>query len=90
MCEQVSAGVLSGFLKAAAFIARPLVTSKVGQKLFNLLPGQIAIASLDSFGKTSFALAFNSLFISLCLSNCCWHEAAKREMNSLQGKYLML
>ena len=88
MCEQVSAGVLSGFLKAAAFIARPLVTSKVGQKLFNLLPGQIAIASLDSFGKnSSFALSFNPHF---CLSTCCWHEASKLEMNSLQGKYLML
>ncbi|KAH7372874.1 hypothetical protein KP509_17G025800 [Ceratopteris richardii] len=56
MCEQIVGGVLSGVLKAAAFITRPLVTSKAGQKLLSLLPGQVALASLDGFGKIFDAL----------------------------------
>lgn len=51
MSEQVASSVLSGVLKAAAFVTKPLVTSKAGQKLLSLLPGQIALASLDAFGK---------------------------------------
>eukprot|EP00250_Pteridium_aquilinum_P014276 c21884_g1_i1 orf=854-2224(-) len=56
MSEQIVSGVLSGVLKAAAFITRPLVTSKAGQKLLSLLPGQVALASLDGFGKIFDAL----------------------------------
>lgn len=56
MSEQIVTGVLSGVVKAAAFITRPLVTSKAGQKLLSLMPGQIALASLDGFGKIFDAL----------------------------------
>ncbi|KAI5066064.1 hypothetical protein GOP47_0018688 [Adiantum capillus-veneris] len=56
MSEQIVGGVLSGVLKAAAFITRPLVTSKAGQKLLSLMPGQVALASLDGFGKIFDAL----------------------------------
>ncbi|MCO5593192.1 hypothetical protein L7F22_047199 [Adiantum nelumboides] len=56
MSEQIVSGVLSGVVKAAAFIARPFVTSKAGQKLLSLMPGQVALASLEGFGKIFDAL----------------------------------
>lgn len=51
MSKQVAVSILSGVLKAAEFFTKPLITSKAGQKLLSLLPGQIALASLDGFGK---------------------------------------
>ena len=53
MSEKVATGVLSGALKVAGFVTSSVVNSKPGKKFFNLLPGEIVLASLDGFGAYS-------------------------------------
>lgn len=50
MSEKVANGVLSGVVKVSGFFTSSLVNSKAGKKLFGLLPGEVALASLDGFG----------------------------------------
>ncbi|MQM02712.1 hypothetical protein Taro_035485 [Colocasia esculenta] len=51
MSEKVVGGVLSGVVKVSGFFTSSVVNSRVGKKFFNLLPGEIVLASLDGFGK---------------------------------------
>ncbi|KVH96028.1 protein EARLY-RESPONSIVE TO DEHYDRATION 7, chloroplastic-like [Cynara cardunculus var. scolymus] len=51
MSEGVATGILSGVVKVSGFITGSIVNSKPGKKFFNLLPGEIILASLDGFNK---------------------------------------
>ncbi|KAL3621377.1 hypothetical protein CASFOL_036289 [Castilleja foliolosa] len=51
MSEKVATGLLSGVVKVSGFFTSSVANSKVGQKFFNLLPGEIVLASLDGFNK---------------------------------------
>ncbi|XP_008236003.1 PREDICTED: uncharacterized protein LOC103334814 [Prunus mume] len=51
MSEDVASGILSGVVKVSGFFTSSIVNSKVGQKFFSLLPGEIVLASLDGFNK---------------------------------------
>lgn len=50
--EKVATGILSGVVKVSGFFTSSIVNSKVGQKFFSLLPGEIILASLDGFSKS--------------------------------------
>lgn len=50
MSESVITGILSGVVKVSGFVTSSVVNSKVGKKFFELLPGEILLASLDGFG----------------------------------------
>ncbi|KAL3618703.1 hypothetical protein CASFOL_037365 [Castilleja foliolosa] len=49
MSERVATGLLSGVVKVSGFFTSSVANSKVGQKFFSLLPGEIVLASLDGF-----------------------------------------
>ncbi|KAL1833267.1 hypothetical protein DCAR_0103344 [Daucus carota subsp. sativus] len=51
MSEDVATALLSGAVKVSGFFTSPIVNSKLGKKFFNLLPGEIVLASLDGFNK---------------------------------------
>lgn len=61
MSEDVATGILSGVIKVSETITGTVVNSKVGKKFFNMLPGEIILASLDGFS------VFKSLSLSLSL-----------------------
>lgn len=52
MTEKVAVGVLSGVLKVSGFFASSAANSKVGKKLFGILPGEMVLASLDGFSMS--------------------------------------
>lgn len=62
MSEEVATGILSGVVKVSGFFTGSIVNSKVGKKFFNLLPGEIVLASLDGFSKL-FTLVMNVLYL---------------------------
>uniref|UniRef100_A0A0E0E6F5 Senescence domain-containing protein n=1 Tax=Oryza meridionalis TaxID=40149 RepID=A0A0E0E6F5_9ORYZ len=51
MSEKVATGILSGVVKVTGYFTNSIANSKAGKKFFNLLPGEIVLASLDGFGK---------------------------------------
>ncbi|CAL5050180.1 unnamed protein product [Urochloa decumbens] len=51
MSEKVATGILSGVVKVTGYFTSSFANSKAGKKFFNLLPGEIVLASLDGFGK---------------------------------------
>ncbi|KAI7728107.1 hypothetical protein M8C21_029983 [Ambrosia artemisiifolia] len=51
MSESVATGLLSGVVKVSGFFTGAIVNSVPGKKFFNLLPGEIILASLDGFNK---------------------------------------
>ncbi|KAL6525990.1 hypothetical protein OROHE_015514 [Orobanche hederae] len=51
MSEKVATSLLSGVVKVSGFFTSSLANSKVGQKFFSLLPGEIVLASLDGFNR---------------------------------------
>ncbi|KAL7143708.1 hypothetical protein ABFS83_08G210100 [Erythranthe nasuta] len=51
MTEKVAIGVLSGVVKVSGYFTGSVANSKVGKKFFGLLPGEIALASLDGFSR---------------------------------------
>ncbi|KAK4477225.1 hypothetical protein RD792_016439 [Penstemon davidsonii] len=51
MSENVATGILSGVVKVSGFFTNSVANSKVGQKFFSLLPGEIVLASLDGFNR---------------------------------------
>lgn len=61
MTEKVATGVLSGVVKVSGFFTSSVANTKAGKKFFNLLPGEIVLASLDGF----------SMFIILRLGFVC-------------------
>lgn len=54
MSENVATGLLSGVVKVSGFFTSSVVNSKVGQKFFSLLPGEIILASLDGFSMFNY------------------------------------
>lgn len=51
MTQKVANGVLLGVVKVSGFFTSSIANSKAGKKFFNLLPGEIILASLDGFDK---------------------------------------
>lgn len=51
--EQVAKSVLDGVVKAAGFFSGALMRSQAGKKFFQLLPGEVALVSMDAFGMFS-------------------------------------
>ncbi|KAI8032087.1 hypothetical protein LOK49_LG01G02830 [Camellia lanceoleosa] len=51
MTQKVATGVLTGVVKVSGFFTHSVANSKVGNKFFGLLPGEIVLASLDGFSK---------------------------------------
>ncbi|XP_024539967.1 senescence/dehydration-associated protein At4g35985, chloroplastic isoform X2 [Selaginella moellendorffii] len=51
MSEKVAKGVLTGVVSVTGFFTTSIVNSRAGKKFFKMLPGEIALASLDGFGK---------------------------------------
>jgi spartin len=49
--EQVAKSVLEGVAKAAGFFSGALMASPAGKKFFQLLPGEVALVSMDAFAK---------------------------------------
>jgi spartin len=50
--ENVAKGVLYGIVKTAGFFSGAVITSSVGKKFFRLMPGEVALVSLDAFGMS--------------------------------------
>lgn len=63
MSEKVATGLLSGVVKVSGFFTTSVANSKVGQKFFSLLPGEIVLASLDGFSMS----LYNLMHICLCI-----------------------
>nr|XP_043615763.1 protein EARLY-RESPONSIVE TO DEHYDRATION 7, chloroplastic-like [Erigeron canadensis] len=51
MTEKVAGGVLSGVLKVSGYFSSSVANSKLGKKFFKLLPGEMALATIDGFSK---------------------------------------
>ncbi|CAA7041711.1 unnamed protein product [Microthlaspi erraticum] len=60
MTEKVANMVLSGVLRYSGMFSSSVKDSKAGKKLFTLLPGEVAIATLDGFYKVCDAVEFAS------------------------------
>ncbi|KAK7390926.1 hypothetical protein VNO78_19131 [Psophocarpus tetragonolobus] len=56
MTKSVANGVLTGVVKVSGFFTSSVANSKAGKKFFNLLPGEVVLASLDGFGRVYDAL----------------------------------
>ncbi|KAL8267381.1 hypothetical protein R6Q59_004725 [Mikania micrantha] len=56
MSEGVANGILSGAVKVSGVVTGSIANSKPGKKFFNLLPGEIVLASLDGFNKVCDAI----------------------------------
>ncbi|KAD3642103.1 hypothetical protein E3N88_31327 [Mikania micrantha] len=54
MSEGVANGILSGAVKVSGVVTGSIANSKPGKKFFNLLPGEIVLASLDGFSMSPF------------------------------------
>jgi hypothetical protein len=52
--EQVAKNVLEGVVKTVGFFSGAMMKSKPGKKFFKLLPGEVALVSMDAFGKFIF------------------------------------
>ncbi|KAI4974880.1 hypothetical protein ZWY2020_048487 [Hordeum vulgare] len=61
MSEEVAAGILCGVVKVTGYFTSSLANSQVGKKFFNLLPGEIVLASLDGFGVCNHAFHFHCI-----------------------------
>ncbi|KAG6529713.1 protein EARLY-RESPONSIVE TO DEHYDRATION 7, chloroplastic-like [Zingiber officinale] len=51
MSEKVATGVLSGVVKVSGYVTCTVANSRAGKKFFDMLPGEVVLASLDGFGK---------------------------------------
>jgi len=49
--ENVAKGVLKGIVTTAGFFSGSVIKSRAGKKIFKLMPGEVALVSLDAFGK---------------------------------------
>ena len=49
--ENVAKGVLFGIVTTAGFFEGSIIKSKLGKKVFTLMPGEVALVSLDAFGE---------------------------------------
>lgn len=53
MTQKVATGVLSGVVKVSGYLTGSVANSKMGKKFFNLLPGEVVLASLDGFSMSN-------------------------------------
>ncbi|GMP27105.1 hypothetical protein CsSME_00003252 [Camellia sinensis var. sinensis] len=85
MTQKVATGVLTGVVKVSGFFTRSVANSKVGNKFFGLLPGEIVLASLDGFKADDGLLEFLyseghcipyifSLYLGLTLEFMGWYN----------------
>ncbi|MCO5562993.1 hypothetical protein L7F22_016629 [Adiantum nelumboides] len=51
MTERVAKGVLAGVITATGLASASVMRSRAGKKFFRMLPGEVALVSLDAFGK---------------------------------------
>ncbi|TVU40072.1 hypothetical protein EJB05_13520, partial [Eragrostis curvula] len=49
--ETVANGILSGVVQFTGYFSSAVTNSKAAKKVFNLVPGEIALASLEGYGK---------------------------------------
>lgn len=49
--ENVAKGVLVGIVTTAGFVSGSIIQSRAGKKIFKLMPGEVALVSLDAFGE---------------------------------------
>ncbi|KAL4368245.1 hypothetical protein GQ457_05G012260 [Hibiscus cannabinus] len=49
--HKVTKGVLSGVVKVSVYFSNSVANSKLGQRVFKLLPGEMVLATLDGFDK---------------------------------------
>lgn len=49
--ENVAKSVLLGVVKTAGFFSGSVIKSRAGKKIFKLMPGEVALVSLDAFGE---------------------------------------
>lgn len=54
MTENMSQVLLSGVLSISGSVTAPLVHSKAGKAFFNMLPGEVLLASLAAVGKKEY------------------------------------
>lgn len=76
MTETVATGVLSGVVKVAGFFTSSVANSKASKKFFDLLPGEMVLASFDGFSMCiifsihPFAFTCNIFHVSLNRLKC--------------------
>jgi spartin len=49
--DNVAKALLTGVLVTTGFFEGAIIKSKAGKKIFKLMPGEVALVSLDAFGK---------------------------------------
>ncbi|KAE8655953.1 lysosomal alpha-mannosidase-like [Hibiscus syriacus] len=49
--HKVAKGVLSGVVKVSGYFSNSVVNTKLGKRVFRLLPGEMVLATLDGFDK---------------------------------------
>jgi hypothetical protein len=59
--EQVANLVLNGAIKVAGFFTGAFMRSEAGRRIFKLVPGEVAMVSMDSFGMFQLLNMFNNL-----------------------------
>lgn len=64
MTERIAKGVLVGIITATGLASGPVMRSKAGKKFFRMLPGEVALVSLDAFGNV-LNLAVIFIFITV-------------------------
>lgn len=50
--ENLAKSVLAGVVKTADLVSGSIMKSKPGKKFFSVLPGEVALVSLDAFGMS--------------------------------------
>jgi hypothetical protein len=61
--EQVANLVLNGAIKVAGFFTGAFMRSEAGRRIFKLVPGEVAMVSMDSFGMFQLLNMFNHLHL---------------------------
>jgi spartin len=49
--ENVTKGILTGVIVTTGFFEGAIIKSSAGKKIFKLMPGEVALVSLDAFGQ---------------------------------------
>jgi hypothetical protein len=102
--SNLAQSVLNGVLTTSGFFTGAAFKSKAGKKFFKLLPGEVALVSMDAFGKVSipvqqhhitiipiasYITAKNLDKIRVKIHMNCLPIFSSWEMLLCQGKYLM-
>lgn len=64
MTDKVAGGVLGGIVYTTGLFSSAIVNSPGGKVFFKLLPGEVALVSLDAFGMFTGTLCLSSSFES--------------------------